>query len=385
MMRRRNGNLLMVANYPSDTSYAWWLMEHFWKNLAMQFESAGRKSFLAYPKITKLSDAISIDAIQTVELSLPWSSLTDAWKALKFIRENNIDSLYFTDQKYFSFIYLLLRLGGVRNIIVHDHTPGDRPGIGGLKGFAKSVLNHLPWCTANMMICVSEHMQRRNIKTTKVPPHKCTTVQNGIPPLNCNDSDKTTTRNQLGVSENCTLVVTTGRANPYKRFDFIIKSAGALKQQLPESDIVFLLVGDGPAMSDLKQQVQELGLEENVLLLGFRTDVRDILCASDIAFHAALGEGFSLSIIEYMSAGLPVLVPDIPSVSQAIAHNKTGLVYEKDDPKTAAEYIARLAVNQEQRLEIGKTARIEANRKYTLDHCTHSFIAAMKKAYHLSA
>ena len=47
-------------------------MEHFWKNLAEQFKSNGKKSFLAYPKITSLSETIKITAIEPVELTLPW-------------------------------------------------------------------------------------------------------------------------------------------------------------------------------------------------------------------------------------------------------------------------------------------------------------------------
>jgi len=66
------GNILMVANYPSDTSYAWWLMEHFWKTLAEKIEKGGGNTFLAYPKITTLSNTVTNSPIITVELSIPW-------------------------------------------------------------------------------------------------------------------------------------------------------------------------------------------------------------------------------------------------------------------------------------------------------------------------
>jgi glycosyltransferase involved in cell wall biosynthesis len=368
------GNLLMVANYPSDTSYAWWLMEHFWEILAEQFKSNGKQTFLAYPVITSLTDTVKNAAIEPVELTLPWQSLVQAWQALKFLRKNNITSIYFTDQNFFSFKYFMMRLCGVKHITIHDHTPGDRPPAHGIKGALKTIINTIPWCTADKILCVSQLMQERNIATSRIPAHKCIVVQNGITPINCDSTNKFTLRKDLRVSNNSILVITTGRANPYKRFDFIIETAHEFKKQEPESDVIFLLVGDGPAMPDLQQQINKLKLEDTVLLLGFRTDVPDILCASDIAFHAALGEGFSLSIIEYMSAGMPVLVPDIPSVSQAITHAQTGLIYKHDDPMAAAAYIAELTNNQQNRLAMGKAAKDEADNIYNLEQCTRSFM-----------
>jgi glycosyltransferase involved in cell wall biosynthesis len=381
----RIGNLLMVANFPSDTGYAWWLMEHFWRSMAEQFERHGKMSFLAYPKITSLSEAINIKAIEPVELVLPWRSPGQAWSAVKFLRKNNITSIYFTDKKYFDFKYFIMRLIGVKHIIVHDHTPGDRLPVGGFRGAIKYLINNIPWFTADRILCVSKHMQQRNIATTKVPARKCIVIQNGIEPIKCKNTYKQKILNELKLPTNSILITTTGRANPYKRFDFIIDSASELRKQSPESGAIFLLVGDGPAMADLRQQVHDYKLEKSVLLLGFRTDVREILCASDIAFHAALGEGFSLSIIEYMSAGLPVLAPDITSVSQAIIHNKTGLIYRKDDPMVAATFITELISNEKLRHTMGRAAKNEADDKYSLEQCTRSFLTTIKKVYQLES
>ena len=166
------------------------------------------------------------------------------------------------------------------------------------------------------------------------------------------------------------------------------KHSGELTEELristlsvmSETSAIFLLLGDGPALTDLQRQVHDDKLDDTVFLLGFRADVRDILCASDIAFHAALGEGFSLSIIEYMSAGLPVLVPNIPSVSQPITHTKSGLIYKHDDPQEAAAYIAQLVNDQSQRLAIGATAKAEAGKKYSLKRCTGTLVATIKQS-----
>jgi glycosyltransferase involved in cell wall biosynthesis len=371
----------MVSNYPSDTAYAWWLMEHFWVTLARRFSQASRKVYLAYPEITSLPETISASPIEPVELQLPWQTPTQARSARNFIRKNNISYIYFTDQPYFNTKYAMMRLNGVNRIIIHDHTPGDRPPACGLKGMLKAIQNTLPWFTADSMLCVSDLMRQRNMSNARVPARKCVVVQNGISPVECLRGKNTGLKESLEVRPDSFLVVTTGRAHPYKRFDFIIECAAALRSMAPELDAVFLLAGDGVSIPELRNQIRRLNLEDSVRLLGLRNDVHKLLCASDLAIHAALGEGFSLSIVEYMSAGLPVLVPDIPSVSQAVHHNVTGLLYPKDEVDTAASYIQALATDKDRRLAMGKAAKTEADSHYSLEQCIQSFIIAIEKGY----
>ncbi len=376
------GNLLMVSNYPSDTAYAWWLMEHFWKTQAELFEQAGQKTFLAYPKITVLSKTIKNSPTIPVELTIPWHSKEKKRQIKEFIATNNIRCIYFTDQPYFSNQYAEMKLMGIKRIVVHDHTPGDRKAVSGIKGFLKLLKHSLPWYTADWVLCVSELMRQRNLTNIRIPKNKCIVVQNGIEHVTCNDNQYNSVRDTLGVGQNTRLVITTGRAHPYKRFDFIIECARSIRQNKPELDIVFMLVGDGPAMLELKNTVKRYNLEYNVRLLGLRNDVRNILCVSDIALHAALGEGFSLSIIEYMSAGLPVLVPDIPSVSQAIDHGGTGYIYPANDIAEVTNYIFELVNNEDLRKTMSNAARLKANAEFNLERCTSEFINAVKSIYH---
>jgi len=381
MKQQHTGNLLMVSNYPSSTAYAWWLMEHFWVIQSEYFTHAGKSTYLAYPQITTLPDKITNSQIQTVELSFSWRTRNDFFSLLKFIKENKISNLYLTDQPYFSFRYLLLRFFGVKHVVIHDHTPGDRPPVNGLKGFIKSLKNNIPWLTADYILCVSELMRQRNISNARLSVHKCIVVQNGIKPIICSPEKNKLLLEKLNIAPECIKIVTSGRAHPYKRFDFIIECANIVKSRAPDLDIVFILIGDGPAMPVLQKLVQKYQLESLVHLLGFRNDVHDLLCSSDIALHAALGEGFSLSIIEYMSAGLPVLVPDIPSVSQATKHNETGFIYSKDDTNAVANYILSLAADSKNRTEMGNKAKLSATSSYSLDRCTSEFMSTIELIY----
>jgi len=184
-------------------------------------------------------------------------------------------------------------------------------------------------------------------------------------------------RQSLGVGPNCVVIVSSGRAHPYKRFDFIVRAAAAMRGAT-DRDFVFFLIGDGHAIPELKAQIEALELNERVHLLGFRSDVRDILSAADISIHASLGEGFSLSIVEYMSAGLPVVVPDIPSVSQAIERGISGLIYARDSIEQAAECVLTLCSDVSMRTEMGKAAKKRADSLYTSDRTINEFRLALQ-------
>jgi len=381
MAKVTKGNILLVSNYSSDVGYAWWLMEHFWVLIARHFQKKGSKAFLAYPSISEVPKAIRESNIKTIQMTVPGTTPSERNQLRRFVKENNITAVYFTDRPWFSPTYAYLRFLGIETIIVHDHTPGDRPPVKGMKGFIKAIRHRLPMVNADKQFCVSELMRYRSITNGRIPANKCLVVQNGIPPVEAPKRSREEIRSDLNIGPETILCITTGRAHPYKRFDFIIDVAADIQANHPHQDIVFLLAGDGPAIDELNTQVQKLGLNEKVILAGFRPDARDLLAAADIAMHAALGEGFSLSIVEYMSSGLPVLVPDIPSVKQAVDHQKNGMVYGKDDTEEAAQFIVKLARDTTFREKLSECARTKANTQYTLEACTGAFQKACETVF----
>lgn len=381
MTVKKTGNILLVSNYASDVGYAWWLMEHFWVLLAEHFREKGKQAYLAYPKVNTLPASIQSSQINIVEMSIPALSPLERQSLRTFIEANLITDVYFTDRPWFSLDYFFLRRCGVKNIVIHDHTPGDRPPVGGIKGFLKAARHRLPWLCANTQFNVSELMRKRSITNARIPSGRCIAVQNGTPPVKNVSDQRVLSRKMLNIAENAFVCITTGRAHTYKRFDFVIETAECVNRTHPDLPVIFVLVGDGPAMESLRVLISRKGLEHTVHLLGFRPDTRKLLPAADVALHAALGEGFSLSIVEYMSASLPVLVPDIPSVKQAINHGETGFVFAKDNPAEAASYLLTLVEKPELRTRLGLNAHRKAEANYTLETCSRQFIKACELAF----
>ncbi|MCH8532317.1 MAG: glycosyltransferase family 4 protein [Saccharospirillum sp.] len=372
-------NIVMVSNYSSDTGYAWWLMEHFWRTLSERLPESSQ-AYLAYPKVTAVSQSLLDAGINVIELNFATWNNADMKAVLNFIKKHKIQTVYFSDRSYFSAFYLLLRFYGVKTIIVHDHTPGDRPPIVGLKGVIKSLRNRLPFFTVDLFINVSPLMRERSIRNGRIPSEKCVSVQNGLPVEQYATGRKQgeNIRQSLNIDSSAALVVCSSRLHEYKNVQFAI-NVFATNQADKQSDTHMLIIGDGPYEAELKTLTSKQACKDRIHFLGFRSDVKDILQQCDLAFHCSRGEGFSLSIIEFMWSGLPVLVPDVPSVCQAIISGSNGLIYRNNDLEDATDKLNLILEDREMRECMGETAKKTVLEYYTMKTTDSEFSNALQK------
>jgi glycosyltransferase involved in cell wall biosynthesis len=118
------------------------------------------------------------------------------------------------------------------------------------------------------------------------------------------------------------------------------------------------------------------------MLVGRRDDVDDLMRSSAMAIHPSRGEAFSLAILEYMRAALPVVVPDVPSVRQAVEHEVTGLVYRDGDIDGAARAIARIAQDRALAIRLGTRGAERVRTTYSLLETNRQFSEALAVAFH---
>lgn len=367
-----SGSVLLVANYAPDVGFAWWLMEHFWVQLAVISREFGLHPILAYPKAGQLPTSIKEARIETVTLPFPGSSLSDMIRALRFVRARRVRYIYFTDRQFSSVAYALFRLAGTRLILNHDHSPGDRPPVAGAKGFAKFLVRRAPLINCDMQMCVSPLIADRARLNARIPDDRIVVVQNGIGP-SAPTADRHYAHQEFGLPPDAQICVVVGRAHRYKRIDFAVKVAAQCQQKHSLAHLFFLYCGDGPDLDRLKAMVNRYGVSDHFIFAGRREDVPELLASADFALHPAQGEAFSLAILEYMRASLVVLVPDIPSVSQAITHGDTGLIYPDGDVDSAARMLLTLTRDATQRGRLGRAAAQRVREAYSFSAMEDQF------------
>lgn len=368
--------LLLVANYDSGVGYAWWLMESFWVRLAEQYHHHNQV-VLAYPAISKLPNSITSAPIQVIELDFSGCNVHQILAQCKFLLHNQVHTIYFSDMPMWHWRYVLYRLAGVKIIIIHEHTPGVRTPVRGIKAVLKRLLHRLPWFVVDGAIGATDFVQQRFIEVCCMPAKRCFSAPNGLPLLNV-PTEPAELHQIFSIPEEKKILVMTGRAHRYKRVDFVLECMSALFAA-GCNKIHFLFIGDGPDLSYFKTTAAKLGIANNCTFAGRRNDVPNLLEGADIAIHPSLGEvGYSLSILEYMRAGLPVVVPDNPSVCGATKHNVTGIIYPEGDLQAASEALHKLVKDDSMRTKIGKNARLSA-KGYNLETTWRALMAAFSK------
>ncbi|MDC0661941.1 glycosyltransferase family 4 protein [Marinobacter sp. SS21] len=354
----------MAANWDSDVGYAWWLMESYWIALAERYQKT-LVPLLAYPSISKIPHGIQQSPITVRQVNfakLGWRWLLPQ---ISFLLSQKVRVMYLTDKPVFHWTYLLFRLMGVRRIVVHDHTPGLRTKPQGLRRGLKSLLCRTPGISANVCIGATEFVRNRFVDVGCVPATKCFTVANGIP---VELPAAASAHEAFGIPRDKKLIFTAARAHLYKGGMFALDVLTQVARSTGLDGWHYVYFGDGPHRTSLIERARELGLENNVSFPGRVEGVVKFFQDGDIAFHPSRGEvGYSLSILEYMLAGLPVVVPDNPSVSGATEHERTGLVYAEDDITDASLALLRYLKHPQEGARMGALGSARVNECFSLN------------------
>jgi glycosyltransferase involved in cell wall biosynthesis len=206
------------------------------------------------------------------------------------------------------------------------------------------------------------------------PMSKCYLVYNGVATKRFeNLPPKEEIRRALDLPQKCVIVTTVARLTPQKGHVFLLKAAREIVSKF--KNVRFLLVGDGVLRTQLERHAAELGLTEHVFFLGRRTDVPQILAASDIFVLPSLWEGLPLVLVEAGLAGLPVVATRVDGVAEVVENGRSGLLVPPGDSHALAEALQTLLVEGPPLWErMGKEGRQIALQHFTME-CIASQVA----------
>lgn len=119
-------------------------------------------------------------------------------------------------------------------------------------------------------------------------------------------------RKELGIAENTFAVGHVGRFSYPKNHTYLLDIFAELHRRQPNSKL--LLVGDGELRESIERKITDLGLSDDVILTGVRSDVAALLQAMDVFVFPSLYEGLPVTMVEAQAAGLPCFISDkVPS------------------------------------------------------------------------
>ena len=158
------------------------------------------------------------------------------------------------------------------------------------------------------------------------------------------------------------LICTVARFDYVKGIDVAIQTMKCLKKY--HKNFKYILIGDGELKEEIIKEINDCRMNSQILLLGFRDDVPGILKMMDIYLSSSRGESMSLTLLEAMSTGLPIVATDIPGNRDLV---KNGLLVRSEDPIDIASKINMLINNPELKNKLSKNGKVDVKESYTLE------------------
>ena len=176
--------------------------------------------------------------------------------------------------------------------------------------------------------------------------------------------DKKQVRKKLGLSEDDFVIVMIAEVNKNKNHKQMIDAIKVLKDKGIE--IKVLCLDKGSLFENIKQYIKDIGLSENIKMLGYRSNVNEIICACDIGILMSYREGLPRNIMELMACKKPVIGTNIRGIRDLIKDGVNGYLVEVGDIKSTAEKIETL-YNRRELIDNMSDNAYELIKDYSVD------------------
>jgi glycosyltransferase involved in cell wall biosynthesis len=175
-------------------------------------------------------------------------------------------------------------------------------------------------------------------------------------------------RKEFGGDDSVLVVGNLSCFKPQKAPLDFIKLAFLLKQKIKNrKKIKFVLVGDGVLRRRIEKLIAVLGLEDDVILTGWRRDMPPLLAGMDIVVLTSLWEGLPISILEAMAGSLPVVATHTGGIGEVVIEGNTGFLVKPRDMPDMCEKVLMLLNDEDLRKRVGSHARESLGDTYTTE------------------
>lgn len=170
--------------------------------------------------------------------------------------------------------------------------------------------------------------------------------------------DKKQVRSEIGIPEDAILMFSVGEVTSRKNHETAIRALAKAENK----KLYYIICGQGKLEAHLKHLSKELGIEERVLLLGFRKDIAQLCKSSDIYVFPSQREGLGIAAIEGMASGLPLISSYVNGIRDYTRNEETGFCLDPFDVEGFAKAMDKLGGDSDLRHIIGKKNSEAAKR-----------------------
>ncbi len=170
---------------------------------------------------------------------------------------------------------------------------------------------------------------------------------------NITDEEKNELRKELGIKDTDRVLITAGEMIERKNQQFLLEIINRIKDKT-NLNIKFILCGHGRLESKLKNSAKSLGIEDNVIFAGYRSDIYKILGLAEVFLFSSFQEGLPVAVMEAMAVGLPVICSKVRGNADLIDHEKGGYVVDRFDVCVWSDLIYSLLMDNNKLKSFGE-------------------------------
>ncbi|MDX1691177.1 MAG: glycosyltransferase [Acidimicrobiia bacterium] len=209
--------------------------------------------------------------------------------------------------------------------------------------------------TAARTIAVSDAVRAWYLDTfANVDPRRVVVIHNGIPaPPEIPEPRIAAARAEFDVEPHGLLVPLVAIMRPGKGHEDLLE---AVSLMTAESGITFVFAGSGPEEGRLRQLAARVGVEDRVRFAGYRTDVPEILAASDFVVHPTHADALPTAVVQAAAASVPAVATEVGGVPEVVTPD-TGILVPVGDPAALVDGIIAMAADGDRRDWMGKRAK----------------------------
>ncbi|WP_136689046.1 glycosyltransferase family 4 protein [Halorhabdus amylolytica] len=212
------------------------------------------------------------------------------------------------------------------------------------------------------IVCVSRNDRQQGQRHEILSANEGTIIHNGIPPLEL-PSDRKTLHDEYRIDRNTPIIGSIGRIAPQKNPLANLETAKHLREQ--GHDVATVLIGSGPLEERCHRYIDDHNMK-NTYMPGFVEDALEFLPDFDVFLLPSRFEGFPITVLECMHAGVPLVASDVGGVAEAIDDGETGFVVP---PNTTdglfVDRVETLIEDPQRRHEMSRRAQAVAATQFT--------------------
>jgi len=351
--------ILLVGNYSNKTGYAWKNIYRLFNVIAKASHARGISICLSFaklePPITFLDEDVPFESFEFDPNNITITNIFDLIKAIKKYR---IKYVYFTDQHSYRLLYLLLRISGVKKIIVHSRVsvakPYPAPPEKGLRKIVKTVIGNLDWITPDRIYAVSDFVRARLVNNNCLPENKVVVILNGIDLGYFRCAKYQVNSDQL-------FIFAGARAVEHKGILTLIRAAYLLLNEYEITNFIIKFAGDGPDLNKFVLKIKDQGLDQHFIFLGQLDDIRRALCEADVVVVPSVwGDACPSAVSEALAAGKPLVTTYAGGIPEIVGDETNAVLIPPSDERALANALAELIVDSDKREKLGIRARKRA-------------------------